>query len=247
MFLRYPPGKANRNPTFGGTKLVRPTILVSMIAALLLIIGVACGGAAEETPATSAPAAQPQTGQEQTQQQQTQQQQAPASGQAASADPPTPIPTVIATATPSPTNTPTAAQETTALGGKLRIATIPPVQQLVGSWLGTTTSANTQVRPFTDPLVHTDRFDGSLVPGIATSWEANEDGTQWTFHLRSDVEFHDGTPFTAHDVPHSAALIIREDAIFATDTGLFRGLFGDDEAELLSISWPWTITPSSST
>ena len=214
--------------------MVRPTILVSMIAALLLVIGVACGGAAEETPATSAPAAQPQAGQEQAQQQQqTQQQQAPASGQAASTDPPTPIPTVIATATPSPTNTPTAAQETEVLGGRLRIATIPPVQQLVGSWLGTTTSANTQVRPFTDPLVHTDRFDGSLVPGIATSWEANDDGTQWTFHLRDDVEFHDGTPFTANDVPHSAALIIREDAI-ATDTGLFRGLFGDDEEELLS-------------
>ena len=214
--------------------MVKPTILVTAAAALLLVIGVACGGAAEDTVGSSAPAAQPQQA---AQQQQTQQQQAPAGQQQQTAPQQqaaaTPIPTVIATATPSPTNTPTAAQETETLGGTLRIATIPPVQQLVGSWLGTTTSANTQVRPFTDPLVHTDRFDGSLVPGIATSWEANEDGTQWTFHLRDDVEFHDGTPFTANDVPHSAALIIREDAI-ATDTGLFRGLFGDNEEELLS-------------
>ena len=216
--------------------MVKPTIFAAIAAVALLVVGVACGGAAEETTGTSAPAAAPQQAapQQQAQQQQQQtQQQAPAGQQQPASQPATPVPTVIATATPSPTNTPTAAQETTALGGRLRIATIPPVQQLLGSWLGTTTSANTQVRPFTDPLVHTDRFDGSLVPGIATSWEANEDGTQWTFHLRDDVEFHDGTPFTANDVPHSAALIIREDAI-ATDTGLFRGLFGDDEAELLT-------------
>lgn len=199
-----------------------------MAAALLLAIGVACGGAADEP---SAPAAGQTTQQEQPQQGTSGS--APAATDAPSA-PATAVPTpVIATATPSPTNTPSAAQETAALGGRLRIATIPPVQQLVGSWLGTTTSANTQVRPFTDPLVHTDRFDGSLVPGLATEWEANEDGTQWTFHLRNDVNFHDGTPFTANDVPHSASLVIREDAI-ATDTGLFRGLFGDDKAELLS-------------
>ena len=105
---------------------------------------------------------------------------------------------------------------------------------MTGSRLGTTTAANTQVRPFTDPLVHTDRFDGSLVPGLATSWEANSDGTQWTFFLRDDVDFHgDWGRFTAHDVPISAKFIVREDAI-ATDTGLFRGLFGDTEEELLT-------------
>ncbi len=207
--------------------MVKPTIITVIAAALLLTIGVACGGAADEPSAPSAGQTTQQGEQQGTAGS------APAATQAPAA-PATPVPTpVIATATPSPTNTPTAAQETAALGGRLRIATIPPVQQLVGSWLGTTTSANTQVRPFTDPLVHTDRFDGSLVPGLATEWEANEDGTQWTFHLRDDVNFHDGTLFTANDVPHSAALIIREDAI-ATDTGLFRGLFGDNEAELLS-------------
>ena len=69
-------------------------------------------------------------------------------------------------------------------------------------------------------------------PAWPTNWEANEDGTQWTFHLRDDVNFHgDWGPFTAHDVPASAQFIVREDAI-ATDTGLFRGLFGDNEEEL---------------
>ncbi len=202
--------------------MLKPTIALSVAASLLLVVGIACGGAAEEpAPAATAVPAAPA-------------QQPAAETQAQPAQPATPVPTVIATATPSPTNTPTVAQETAALGGRLRIATIPPVQQLTGSWLGTTTSANTQVRPFTDPLVHTDRFDGSLVPGLATSWEANDDGTQWTFHLRDDVNFHgDWGQFTAHDVPTSAAFIVREDAI-ATDTGLFRGLFGDNEAELMT-------------
>jgi peptide/nickel transport system substrate-binding protein len=34
-------------------------------------------------------------------------------------------------------------------------------------------------------------------PGIAESWEPNEDGTVYTFHLRDDVVFGDGTPLTA--------------------------------------------------
>ena len=37
-------------------------------------------------------------------------------------------------------------------------------------------------------------------PVLATSWEANEDGTVWTFNLREGVTFHDGTPFNADAV-----------------------------------------------
>ncbi len=42
-----------------------------------------------------------------------------------------------------------------------------------------------------------------LVPALATSWESNANGTQWTFKLREGVTFHDGTPFTAADVKAS--------------------------------------------
>ena len=37
----------------------------------------------------------------------------------------------------------------------------------------------------------------ALTPQLAKSWEVSEDRTLWTFHLRSDVRFHDGTPFNA--------------------------------------------------
>lgn len=196
--------------------MLKSSVFLIAASLALTIFLVACGGAGEDTtPGESAPASdqsQPATAVP-----------APAAAR----------PTVVATATPRPTNTPSAAQEITEVAGRLRIATVPPVQQLVESWLGTTTSANTQVRPFTDPLVHTDRFDGSLVPGLATSWEASEDGTQWTFHLRDDVEFQRGWgTFSAHDVPHSTGLISMEDAI-ASDTGIYRQLFGETYDEVL--------------
>ncbi|WP_319520719.1 glutathione ABC transporter substrate-binding protein [uncultured Martelella sp.] len=42
--------------------------------------------------------------------------------------------------------------------------------------------------------------DMKLVPMLATSWEANDDATQFTFHLRQGVTFQDGTPFNAEAV-----------------------------------------------
>lgn len=42
--------------------------------------------------------------------------------------------------------------------------------------------------------------DELLSPGLATSWEANEDATEWTFNLREGVTFQDGTPFNADAV-----------------------------------------------
>ncbi|EYB69280.1 dipeptide ABC transporter substrate-binding protein [Deinococcus phoenicis] len=40
----------------------------------------------------------------------------------------------------------------------------------------------------------------TLAPGLATSWTANADRTSWTFNLRRNVKFHDGTPFNADAV-----------------------------------------------
>ncbi|RME46139.1 MAG: ABC transporter substrate-binding protein [Chloroflexi bacterium] len=42
-----------------------------------------------------------------------------------------------------------------------------------------------------------------FTPLLAESWEANEDGTAWTFHLRPGVKFHDGEPLTGEAVKKS--------------------------------------------
>lgn len=45
--------------------------------------------------------------------------------------------------------------------------------------------------------------DGSLYPGLASSWEPSSDYSEFTFALRDDVTFHDGTPFKADAVKAS--------------------------------------------
>ncbi len=43
----------------------------------------------------------------------------------------------------------------------------------------------------------------TLQPMLAERWEANADGRQWTFYLRSAVTFHHGSSFTATDVVYT--------------------------------------------
>jgi peptide/nickel transport system substrate-binding protein len=42
--------------------------------------------------------------------------------------------------------------------------------------------------------------EGKLEPALAESYEISEDGTEYTFHLREDVVFHNGEPFTADSI-----------------------------------------------
>jgi peptide/nickel transport system substrate-binding protein len=45
--------------------------------------------------------------------------------------------------------------------------------------------------------------DGELVPSLATEWSASGDALTWTFTIRDDATFHDGTPVTPADVVFS--------------------------------------------
>ncbi|MDB5415373.1 MAG: transporter substrate-binding protein [Rubritepida sp.] len=54
---------------------------------------------------------------------------------------------------------------------------------------------------FYEPLIRRDR-NLRLEPALAESWE-QVDPTTWRFHLRHNVRFSDGTPFTAEDVVFS--------------------------------------------
>lgn len=55
-------------------------------------------------------------------------------------------------------------------------------------------------RQIYDTLVDFKNGTTDLEPGLATSWKSNANATQWTFTLRKNVKFHDGTPFNADAV-----------------------------------------------
>jgi peptide/nickel transport system substrate-binding protein len=54
-----------------------------------------------------------------------------------------------------------------------------------------------------------------IVPALAESWETPEP-TRWRFHLRHNVKFHNGDPFTADDVIFSAERVRAKGSNFTT-------------------------------
>jgi peptide/nickel transport system substrate-binding protein len=54
-----------------------------------------------------------------------------------------------------------------------------------------------------------------IIPGLAESWETPEP-TRWRFHLRKNVKFHNGDPFTADDVIFSADRVRAKGSNFTT-------------------------------
>jgi oligopeptide transport system substrate-binding protein len=58
-----------------------------------------------------------------------------------------------------------------------------------------------------EQMIETDLFEGlttydaatHVLPGVASSWETSADGLTWTFHLRPDARWSDGTAVTADD------------------------------------------------
>lgn len=60
------------------------------------------------------------------------------------------------------------------------------------------------VQAISEGLVVQDPDDSYEVrPGVAKSWSHNADYTRWTFYLRKDARWSDGTPLTAEDFVYS--------------------------------------------
>ena len=52
------------------------------------------------------------------------------------------------------------------------------------------------IRNYIDSLI-SKKTDGTYAPWLAKSWSVADDGKSYTFNLRDDVKFTDGTPFNA--------------------------------------------------
>jgi ABC-type transport system substrate-binding protein len=196
----------------------RPTIFLAILVMAVAVIAVACGGdddAPASTATTAAPAAT-----------------APPAPTATSAGPqPTATRATGAfRATPTPAGagvTPTAEPEPTAPPAMMEAE--PKVETLVISvdpsagetnlpWAGTV-DHHQQMDLVMEVLVDIDPTTNVWVPELAKSWELSDDGTEWTFVLEEDVQFHNGWgEFTADDVFHTVAMYQRDDAILAYST-----------------------------
>ena len=66
-------------------------------------------------------------------------------------------------------------------------------------------------------------------PALAESWERSADGLTWTFRIRPGVTWHDGEPFTAHDVDFTFNRIIYNEDIPADDRATFTFRFPDGQ------------------
>jgi peptide/nickel transport system substrate-binding protein len=49
---------------------------------------------------------------------------------------------------------------------------------------------------------------GEIIPHLAKSWDISSDGLSYTFHLRNDVKFQDGTPVKASDLVWSVKRLL---------------------------------------
>jgi peptide/nickel transport system substrate-binding protein len=118
----------------------------------------------------------------------------------------------------SPATAPAAAAHTSAIKVGVPYVTRDQYKPVVGKYGGQLvrdipgepksfnpiTAGETSTTDFTQRifqgLTDEDPWTGATIPALAEKWENSEDGLTWTFHLRKNVQFNDGTPFTADDV-----------------------------------------------
>ena len=115
----------------------------------------------------------------------------------------------------------------TGIGAAQARDTITIAMQLEPPHLDPTSAAAQAI----DSVVYTNIFegltrfmgDGSVVPGLAESWEISDDGLTYTFHLREGVTFHDGSAMDSADVKFSLDRARADDSQNA-QKALFTGI-----------------------
>ena len=169
--------------------------------------------------------------------------------EAAPTTPPAPTPRPTATAEPTATpgtvdqlrmNAEQFNYEIGSRGGTLTFATIsePLTFNLA---IATDASSSGVLGYLFEGLTETSWLTDEVEPLLAESWEHSADGLTWTFRLRTDVKWHDGEPFTAHDVDFTFNRIIYNYDIPASSRPAFHFRVLDEETGKWEES-PMTVT-----
>jgi peptide/nickel transport system substrate-binding protein len=114
-------------------------------------------------------------------------------------------------------------------GGSLTLSTIagPKTFNLA---ISIETSSTAVLNYLFEGLTRTSWLTNEVEPELAVSWTHSDDGLTWTFRLRQDVQWHDGTKFTAHDVDFTFNQIIYNEAIPASARPGFNFRRFDEES-----------------
>ena len=139
---------------------------------------------------------------------------------------PTPVAPTSTAPPPTPTPTPTVVEQLRMNaeqfeysigkhGGVLTVATIS--EPLTFNLAISNDASSSDVLGYLfEGLTETSWLTDEVEPALAESWDHSEDGLTWTFNLRKDVQWHDGAPFTAHDVDFTFNRIIYNNDIAAS-------------------------------
>ena len=125
---------------------------------------------------------------------------------------------------------PAAEPPTTVPSTTAPVSTEPVVLKL--GWLGKPDTLNPAYAFLTEsyvifdlifsPLV-TEGIDGKYTGDLAAEWSSSSDGLLWTFKLRDNLKWHDGTPLTADDVAWSINAVIQNPDGWAALSGYVGG------------------------
>ena len=195
-------------PSMSGRPLLR--MLLPLAGAAALMVGIACGGAEEPAAPAAAVATQPPAAAAATAAPSDQgAQQQPTAMADATAAPPTATPppdaTIRPTNTPAPTATPRAAPTPTPsagpkYGGTLLMSAYADTKD----WDPLGSSSLSSVISYSqlyNQIVQYDTVDTNDITGdLAEDWEISADGLTYTFHLRDNMQWTDGTEITASDI-----------------------------------------------
>ena len=211
-------------------RICRPHWLLLVSSAALLVIGLACGGSAPTETGGAQTGGQAQ----------------PAATQAAAAAPTptfTPIPTRLLDATPTPIPVPTAAPtderpDWVQEGESKHYRGVFPMvgNSNPGFWdVHYGGSLNTTLMPssprFNQLVEYNPVNPTEIIGDLASTWDVNEDGTEFTFHLK-DATWSDGMPVTADDIVFSLDRITLPGAQRAR-TGFLRAFYEHQTAEAI--------------
>lgn len=100
----------------------------------------------------------------------------------------------------------------------------------------TSTAVTGTILRYAGDTILTKDLDGAYTGELAESWEASDDGLTWTFNLKPDITFHDGTPLDAAAVKASLERAVDPDTQSPIAGSLFEPIETIDAVDELTLN-----------